>query len=347
MKRSKLLPLLVEAATVGLQTKARVVRRSSRRNTARRIYANQEREIEAALEKAIAPLVEEQVASVRDGLLEIEGVKAVTTSDQAQALASQVFDPNDQKWKDGLVDRALPVMVVPMLKAMKAAMVEAGVNPTKGMKFNPSHDPRSGRFISGSGGGTGGGKPGTTQKPETGGNRKVARKRTDDDTDRDYDDLASKRNPISLSATRGMRSYTGDDYKEVNEDLRGGKDIKDMHHDIVSLNDYCKQSIPTTIVYRGVSGKRINEMMEGAGKNGVIEAKGLVSTTTSMQLANDWGAGAVMEIKAKTGGVAGKFSTHNENEIVQAHGTKYKFLGREKSTGFYGEDIDIYMFEET
>ncbi len=86
-------------------------------------------------------------------------------SDQAQSLANQVFDPNDQKWKDGLVDKALPVMVVPMLKAMKAAMVEAGVNPTKGMKYNPFHGP-DGRFSSGTGSGahltpdTGGGSGG-------------------------------------------------------------------------------------------------------------------------------------------------------------------------------------------
>lgn len=133
-KRNSLLPLLVEAATVGLQTKARVVRRSLRRNTARKIFANQEREIEDVLTKAIAPLIEEQVASMKKELLKISQTKTTAISDQAQALASQVFDPNDQKWKDGLVDRALPAMVVPMLKAMKAAMVEAGVNPVKGMK---------------------------------------------------------------------------------------------------------------------------------------------------------------------------------------------------------------------
>ena len=75
------------------------------------------------------------------GLLGMEDTKAKTTSDQAQALAAQVFDPNDQKWKGGLVNKALPVMVKPMLKAMKAAMVEAGVNPTKGMKYNPFHGP--------------------------------------------------------------------------------------------------------------------------------------------------------------------------------------------------------------
>lgn len=133
-RKSNFLSVLIEAATVALEIKARITKRVLRRNNSRKIYANHEREIEAALTKAIVPLIKEQVVSMEKGLLEIEGKKSITISDQAQSLATQVFDSNDQKWKDSLVDKALPVMVKPMLKSMKAAMVEAGVNPTKGMK---------------------------------------------------------------------------------------------------------------------------------------------------------------------------------------------------------------------
>ncbi len=223
-------------------------------------------------------------------------------------------------------------------------------------KFNPRHEPSSGRFASGGAGGKPKPsakpkpkpKPNAEQKPGKGGSRKNAREKTDDVIDRDYDDLAAKRNPISLSAASGMKKYAGDFYYEkLNKDLRGGKDIKNMSPDIVSLNNYCKQKLPgSTITYRGVSEERINKMVEGAGKGGVIKAKGFVSTSTSLQTASDWGSGAVMEIKAKSGGVVGKFALHSESEIIQAHGTKYKFLGKDKTKDFYGDPVNIYMFEE-
>ena len=135
-KKSELLPLLMETATTALQIKTRIVRRSLRRDTSRKIYAKQEHAIETAVAKAIVPVVEEQLASVKQGLLDMEGAKSTITSDQAQALSNQVFDPEDSKWKDGLVDKALPVMAVPMLEAMRIAMKEVGVNPTKGLKSN-------------------------------------------------------------------------------------------------------------------------------------------------------------------------------------------------------------------
>jgi len=136
-KKSELLTLLIETATVALKTKAKMVKRSRQRNTSRKIFERHAQQIEDAMATAIAPLIEEQVASMKEGLLELGGsAKSTITSDQAQALAAQVFDPNDQKWKDSLLDKALPVMVEPMLKAMKAGMVEAGINPTKGLKSN-------------------------------------------------------------------------------------------------------------------------------------------------------------------------------------------------------------------
>ena len=135
IKNSELLPLLIETATIALDNKTKMAKRSRQRNTSRKIFERHAQQIEDAMAKAVAPLIEEQAASMKKGLLELGGsAKSTATSDQAQALAAQVFDPNDQKWQDSLVDKALPVMVEPMLRAMKAGMVEAGVNPTKGLK---------------------------------------------------------------------------------------------------------------------------------------------------------------------------------------------------------------------
>ena len=135
-KKSELLPLLLETATIAVKHKTHLVRKASRRKVSREVYLNHVKELEDALAVGISKLIQEQAMSMEGPLLSIAGEKDAKVSDQAASLARQIFDPKDPKWKDKLVDVTLPAMAISMLKAMKAGMVEAGVNPTKGLKSN-------------------------------------------------------------------------------------------------------------------------------------------------------------------------------------------------------------------
>ncbi len=275
IKKSSLLPALIEASTVALQVKARVENRALRRNTSRKIHANHEREIEAVVAKAVAPLIEEQAASMKNELLAMEGT-------------------------------------------------------IKGLKFNPNHDPRSGRFSSGTGGGV------SKSLKE----RSLASKRNNIENNELAKTISSE-SKITLKGRAAAREYTGESYKTVNNHLREGKDIKGLGEGYVEFSKAAAEKLnKPVVVYRGFNKDPAN-MIKDVGKGGIVEAKGFVSTSMNLTIASGFSKREnrnVLEIKAKTGvGIRNYSSRPDENELVQNVGTKYKFLGSRT------EKIDVYV----
>ena len=140
----------------------------------------------------------------------------------------------------------------------------------------------------------------------------------------------------------GIEHYTGNEYDMVNGNLRDGLPMSKAHGDVimakrmVALQKQASKEIPTPppapLLYRGLSEKRAKSMKESGGDP--ITAKGFVSTSISSKQAMTFsskrrtGKGHLMEIKPKRGVSVSKNSSYAEEmEVIQAHGTRYKYVG--------------------
>lgn len=134
-----------------------------------------------------------------------------------------------------------------------------------------------------------------------------------------------------VDAVKAVDAYTGDEvYDKVNKALRSGKSPEDvppkpaMEH----LQELASQPLKKpVVVYRGVSKAIADSMVDGSD----IEGKGFTSTSLSSDVASKFakGGGVILEIKAKRGlYVRDKSQFSDEYELIQAHKTKYKVIGR-------------------
>ncbi len=217
-------------------------------------------------------------------------------------------------------------------------------------KFNPHHDPRSGRFSSG---GTGGEGLSLT--------REKARKRSPNEIKELSKKMIEDRGLMYKipGAEFGIKIYTSEKYKGINNSLKKGKSIGDLKnpYEMAQLDKACKKPIDT-VIFRGLREKAWKKRMKDIGDDGVLESKTFVSTSISVKTAMGYatelsGKGTlhVMEIKAKRGVIVTDMSVNfDEYEVVQSPGTKYKYKGVNQvkldSRSGKSRDVNIYMFEE-
>ncbi len=115
-----------------VDVKRRAMLPEMRRAVSRSIHVKQTEETERRLSKALAPVFVEQVREMADGLGELAGEKS--THDTAAGLVGQVFNPEDPRWHDKIVDAALPVLAVGMAESAVAHLLALGFDIRKGTK---------------------------------------------------------------------------------------------------------------------------------------------------------------------------------------------------------------------
>jgi len=198
-------------------------------------------------------------------------------------------------------------------------------------------------------GGGGSGSSGLLDKLE----RESSRLRSEDRAKEKSEKLISSRGELSRDEKEDVVSYTAaSNYKRVNAELRQGKRLSQVEPppNSSALQKLASQKLGRpTIVYRGMNEKKMETLM---GKNPVvgteIKMKGFVSTTLSPEVGVSFAkmGGALMEIRAKTGVPIGDVSKYKEWEVVQAHGVKYRFVGKGEKKIRGGSAYMIHMFEE-
>ena len=331
--------------------RAQILKRNIRRSVSKRIYIKQVEKLEKNIEEALVPIFEKQVKSVQSRLLEIDSKKAKVPRKDAEDLAKQIANSGDMNVKEEIQDVLIPIMALSMLEAAKAQLLELGLRSEKSLdlKYNPYHGP-DGRFTSGPGGGvhlapdTGGGSGGSGGS-DGGANdnkRNEARNRSTDDVDDVYAKLEDAQN-LTMEQWDALEEYTGEFYETWNESLRDGGTIAELEEGAGILNKACQNKLNSEeIIYRGM---RISRLEKIVNEGDIVKAKGFVSTSLNKDVAVGYSKEkqkAVMEIKAKTGVIAGNYGDEAEWEIVQAHGTEYRYLGKT----YEESGLQIYQFEE-
>lgn len=188
--------------------------------------------------------------------------------------------------------------------------------------------------------------------------RTAARKRTAAATAKESRQMEARRKLADPQAgitgndgAEAVKAYTSDEhYSKVNQSLRDGADISQvppkphMQH----LNHLAQQPLakPTT-VYRGIGDDAFKKQFAGLEAGSEIEMKGMVSTSLSPEIAGSFSDSTMLEIKAKRGLPVNDYSEFaNEYEIVQAHGTKYRFIGIEEKAQIGKDSMRIIQLEE-
>lgn len=112
------------------------VRRELRRAVCKELHIKQFEATEQDITKALIPMFEDQIKSMVERLRALEGKSfEKSIEDQAITIADQIFNPAE--WRDDLIDRALPVLALAMVRAAVAQMDVLGVNVrTKSPEFS-------------------------------------------------------------------------------------------------------------------------------------------------------------------------------------------------------------------
>jgi hypothetical protein len=205
--------------------------------------------------------------------------------------------------------------------------------------------------------------------PATGGagggsDREIARTRMMHKSSEIYNHMFVKQASVIKSVEEAIVTYTSGasnkavSYKTINAHLRNGGSFDDMFPSLPSvgrqmkaLQEATKQAIhPPVIVYRAVDAKIAQKF--GVDKD--IVMKGFVSTSMSPEIAShftEMKGRTLLEIKAKSGLAVSKLKETDwfgELEVLQAHGTKYRYVGKKKAKiGERGDQsLPVIMLEE-
>ncbi len=140
-----------------------------------------------------------------------------------------------------------------------------------------------------------------------------------------YAKVVGEQPELSPKHKKAAAYYSTDTgYKAINDAYRSGGKVPPG---VTSLNDEAKKSKlpPDTVTYRGISKKRAEDIIA----MGSMESQGLVSTSTELSTARKFTKdNHVLHIRAKTGvGIKSTSEYPEEQEILQAHGTKYQLMG--------------------
>ena len=318
-KKEAITPLLLDTATTIIRLKAAVLKRQIRRDAARRIHSKKIVEVENRLTKAIAEVIKEEVNNTVKKLENLVEQKS-KTNPVAADLTAHVFNPKDITFKNKIIDAMLPILAVGMLKSMKTVQLETGVKSFKGLKFNPYHDPTTGRFSTGGGareGVIGIGELSIGEFPED-----------------QWDDIFDEMNEGS-SVTRRQKAalfeYQGDKAKEINRKLRSGDVGREDAVYIKTLDKAISQTwLPVDMnLFRGVDSKTFDFMVEGKSLGDVIKEKGFISTSLVKNTAKSFGDG-LFQIKAKKGQYAADVGGIGEAEILLPRKLRLKVVGIDK-----------------
>lgn len=153
-----------------------------------------------------------------------------------------------------------------------------------------------------------------------------------------------------------VKAYTSDVYyATANKKLREGDDISKVppSPEMSEMNTLAKQPLAQpTVTYRGISPELFDSQYSKLAVGSEITAKGFVSTSLKPDVATEFASssgkkGVVLEIKAKTGLYVDDLSKFKgEHEIVQAHGTRYRFVGIEHDVQTGKEKSTVVRLEE-
>ena len=163
--------------------------------------------------------------------------------------------------------------------------------------------------------------------------------------------LLKGRGDLDEEQKKAIKSYTGNGYEKMNNHLRDGRPLTPK---MQKIQDAAARELPSPqIVYRGVSNEgdfadSLRQLVAGDE----VTASGFVSTTLSPTVASSMSS-TIMEIRPKRGVYIDDVvkSKKGERELIQAHGTKYKFLGAEDAEiavnyGSGKKKVRLFMLEE-
>ena len=292
--------------------------------------------------------------------------------------AGEEDEPEEEKPEEGEEDEAVEELKLANLLLAKAMeppeqqadrLLKSVERSWTSQPRVPAGSPSGGEWGPEGGSWSGGGgewvkpKPESKPKPEPSSDisdkieREQSRTRSSSAAKMADEELVSSRGELTKAERKEVAAYTADaplgkhpNYLRVNSEIRQGKSLSQVTPppNSSALQELASRKLgKPTILYRGMKEGMIESLMGKKPKVGTeIKMKGFVSTTLNPQVSAKFArnGGAVMEIRAKTGlpvSDASKFK--GEREVVQAHGIKYRYVGKgEKKV----KGADVYMFEE-